>query len=223
MISGVMAPENPFLEDGEAYTLPRSSGFEGMALSADGTRLYPMLERALIADPGNRRVIFEFILETNEFTDKRFFYRMDEGLMTGDMIAVNENEFIVIERDGEQGITAGHKQLFVMDMREIDAEGYVTKRKIADLMDIADPDLISLPGRPEDIGLGNPFSFPFVTVEAVTMLGEDTLVITNDNNFPFSTGRNPAYPDNTEIIKIQLSEPLDLALDIPQSPAEQRR
>ena len=40
-LAGLSSEGNPF---GEQATLPRSRGFEGMAISMDGDRLYPLLE-----------------------------------------------------------------------------------------------------------------------------------------------------------------------------------
>lgn len=225
MVPGVTAPENPFLLDGEAHTLPTSSGFEGMAISADGKKLYPMLERALIAGSQDVRIIFEFSLETNAFTGNRYYYPIEPTHMIGELIAVNENEFIVIERDGEQGQKAVHKQLYLMDKSNLGAERLVRKREIADLMGIVDPKRLSRAIKKDgDIGLGTRFSFPFLTVEAVTIIDSNTLVVTNDNNFPFSLGRNPTQPDATEIVKISLTENLNVDITplTPSNLKEQR-
>lgn len=35
-----------------------------------------------------------------------------------------------------------------------------------------------------------------------------TLVVANDNNYPFSSGRRPGAPDDNELIVIRLPEPL---------------
>jgi hypothetical protein len=53
-LPGVQSPQNPFLPDPDAWTLRASRGFEGMARSVDGRRLYPMLEGALRNDPDPR-------------------------------------------------------------------------------------------------------------------------------------------------------------------------
>jgi glycerophosphoryl diester phosphodiesterase len=62
---------------------------------------------------------------------------------------------------------------------------------------------ISLPGRPGDFGLGNPFAMPYVTIEAVLPVGGHRLVIVNDTNFG-STGRNPALPDYSDFIVVRV-------------------
>jgi hypothetical protein len=43
-LPGVQSPQSPFLPDPDAWSIPASRGFEPMALSTDGPRLYPMLE-----------------------------------------------------------------------------------------------------------------------------------------------------------------------------------
>ena len=55
-LANVMSPQNPYLGTG-AFNLPRSKGFEGMAISPNGKTLYPMLEGALTTDPDPRRLI----------------------------------------------------------------------------------------------------------------------------------------------------------------------
>lgn len=56
------------------------------------------------------------------------------------------------------------------------------------------------------------FAFPFVTIEDVLVLDRRTLLVANDNNLPFSTGRTPGRtPADTELIKIRLDRPLGTA------------
>jgi hypothetical protein len=91
---------------------------------------------------------------------------------------------------------------FVVDLDEHDGPAApLPKREVVDLLAIADPRGISLPGRPGDVGLGNPFSMPYVTIEAVLPLGGKRLAIVNDTNCG-STGRNPALPDYSDFIVV---------------------
>ncbi|MGB5595448.1 MAG: PEP-CTERM sorting domain-containing protein, partial [Crocosphaera sp.] len=65
---------------------------------------------------------------------------------------------------------------------------------------------LNLQTRPNNIG-GNGttdgiFTFPFVTIEAIFPIDDNTLLITNDNNFPFSVGRTPGQADNNEFILV---------------------
>ena len=64
-------------------------------------------------------------------------------------------------------------------------------------------DLSLLVARPGDFGLGNPFKFPYQTVEAVLPLSENELAFVNDTNFG-STGRNPNLPDYSDFIIVKL-------------------
>ena len=75
-------------------------------------------------------------------------------------------------------------------------------------MNISDPKQISLPSLPGDIGLGNPFAFPFQTIEDVVFLDKKTVLVINDNNFPFSIGRHPGSgkPDDNEFIVLKLPQ-----------------
>ena len=56
---------------------------------------------------------------------------------------------------------------------------------------------------PGDIGPGDPFQMWFVRIESVLPLDRTGLLVMNDNNFPFSTGRNPTLPDDSEFIIIR--------------------
>ena len=218
-LPNVSSPQNPYLGDPSEANLPRSRGFEGMALSADGSKLYPMLEGALIDDPDQtRRIVNEFDLQSESYTGNQFYYRMENSSHAiGDFIAVNEHEFLVIERDGSQGDLNGFKKIFKIDSSNLDADGFADKAEVVDLLNISDPDAISLPADPGDIGLGDPFAFPFVTIEDVVIIDPSTLGVLNDNNYPFSTGRNASEPDDNEFILIGLDEVLNVTLNVTAS------
>jgi hypothetical protein len=75
---------------------------------------------------------------------------------------------------------------------------------VADLLSIRDPYLISEQGRREgDIGLGDPFSFPFRNIESVLPLGGGRLLLLNDSNCRLTAGRNPVHPDDIEVIVVR--------------------
>lgn len=202
-LPGVASPENPQPE-GEA-NLPSSKGFEGMAISDDLTTLYPMLEGATEDDPNqSRRVINEFDLTTGSYTGNTWNYRVEEEENAiGDLTQLGGSRFLVIERDDEEGEEAEFKKIYLTDLNETDEEGFLVKEEVSDLLDVSDPNGISLPGREGDIGLGEDFSFPFQTVESVLPLGEGRMLVLNDNNYPLSTGRNPELPDDNEAIIVR--------------------
>ena len=196
-LPGVKAPEDPTRPE-QPVNLRSSSGFEGMAISKDRRYLYPSLERALNGDDIRRHFIDEFDLRAGEYTGERGSYRAD-------LPAPPEQEH-VIERDFLQGEQAQFEKVFVVDLRKEDSEGFLVKREVVDLLNIRDPDLISLPGRPGDFGLGDPFEFPYVTTESVLPIGGQRLAIVNDNNFGGVGGRNPSLPDYTDFIVVRAED-----------------
>ena len=213
-LRGVQSPQNPFLPSPDAWNIPASRGFEPMALSSDGRRLYPMLEGALRNDPDpRRRVINEFSIRAGEYTDLTWNYRVDAEFpdaVIGDMTAVDRNRFVLIERDDAQGVEAQQKKIYLIDLRNTDDEGYLEKELVLDLLAIRDPYDVSLPARPGEFGVGDPFSFPLQSVESLEVLDDDRLLIANDNNYPGSDGRWVARdrPDDVELIVVRLGEEL---------------
>ncbi len=181
--------------------LARSNGFEGMAITRDGRTLLAALEGPVTGDDPLVRRVHEFDIASNRYTGRVWRYRVaDPTLLVSDLTALDRDSFVALERDNFQGVGARHKRGFVV--RFTDAET-VDKREVVDLLDIADPHEISLPARPGDIGLGNPFSMPYVTIESVLPVGRNRLAIVNDTNFG-STGRNPALPDDSDFVVVNV-------------------
>jgi hypothetical protein len=208
-LPGVQSPQNPYLPDPDAWTIRASRGFEGMASSIDGKKLYPMLEGALRDDPDpRRRILNEFDLRAGAYTGRTWQYRVDAGFpdaVIGDFTALDQHRFVLIERDDAQGVDARQKKIYLVDLRRVDAAGFLDKRLVLDLLRIPDPDGISLPPRPGEFGVGDPFSFPLQSVESLEVLSGERLLIANDNNYPFSDGRWVARdrPDDTELIVVR--------------------
>jgi hypothetical protein len=200
----VQSPDHPLLGAAVA-NLPRSRGFEGMALSSDRRRLYTLLEGALTTDTEPRRLLInEFDLKARAYTHRSWAYKMEQaGHAIGDFTAVNRHVLLVIERDSNQGAQAQFKKIFKVDLRRVDGEGFVHKEEVVDLLAIADPEQRGGEGSQNGV-----FRFPFVTIESVLPLGSRKLLVINDNNYPFSTGRAAGMPDNSEFILIGLDKPL---------------
>jgi len=188
----------------------RSGGFEGMALSPDGTKLYPMLERPLDGT-GNQILIFEFDLVTQAYTSRHWTYAYEpRGASIGEFVQFAPLQGVVIERDGTQGDLNGFKRIFRIVMPA--AGGPVLKQEILDLNNIPDPAGISAgTGLPGDVGLGARFAFPFQTIESVLVVAPDILAVANDNNYPFDTGRHVGVhtPADNELILVKLPAPLN--------------
>jgi hypothetical protein len=165
---------------------------------------------ALRNDPDpRRRVLNEFDIRARKYTGRTWQYHVDAafpGAVIGDLTALDEHRFVLIERDDFQGADARQKKIYVIDLRRTDALGFLEERQVLDLLTIADPDHLSLPARPGEFGVGNPFSFPLQSVESLEVLSGERLLIANDNNYPFSDGRWTLRnrPDDTELIIVRV-------------------
>ena len=183
--------------------LASSRGFEGMAFSPDRKTLYPLLEGAVTRDPDDALRIYKFDATASEYTGLVGYYQTSVvGHAIGDFTPINDAEFLVIERDGKQGDAAEFKKIFKVDISNIDENGYVEKEEVVDLLNIQDPNDLNNDGE-------TTFTFPFVTIEDVLVIDENTILVANDNNYPFSTGRGDQI-DNNEVILLELDKALDL-------------
>ena len=202
-LPGVYAPENKDVLNGAAIAnLPSSGGFEGMAINRSGTRLYTLLEKTVSGDAAKMLRINEFDIASEAYTGVTWMYPLSAaGTNIGDMTAVDDHRFIVIERNGATA-TGGtpFKKLYLIDIAGVANGGTVAKTELVDLMNIADPDDLNGDG-------STVFTLPYVTIENVLVLDERTLLVVNDNNFPYGGGRALAS-DNTEFLKITLPRPL---------------
>jgi hypothetical protein len=201
---GVYAPENPAVKNGTVTAnLGGSRGFEGMAINPAGDRLYTLLEGTVTGDPAKTLRINEFSIDTEKYTGKQWSYKLDTaGTNIGDMTAINDHEFLVLERNGSTATSfataaAPFKKLFKIDINKLDADGNVSKSEVIDLMNIADPNDLNGDGK-------TTFTFPYVTIESVLIVDANTVLIINDNNFPYGGGRALAS-DNTEFLLVSLN------------------
>jgi hypothetical protein len=201
-----------------AANLPSSAGFEGMALSQDGSRLYPTLEGAVAGDDPQVRRMYEFDIRHRKWTSVVRRYRVGtpgdattNGYSVSDLTKLDATHLIGLERDNGQGATARWKRGFVIDLNKTGADGTLVKKQVVDLLNLSDRKNIaaatSTP-RPGDIGVGapgsaDPFAMPYQTIEAVLPTGDDRLAVVNDTNFG-STGRNPSLPDYSDFIKVRV-------------------
>ena len=186
-----------------------SGGFEGMAINPAGDKLYPLLEVPLDGDDAKTLLIHEFDLKAKKFTGVQYKYTLEAaGNHIGEFILNSPDHGLVIERDNTQGDLNGFKRIYEVSPGPADAP--LNKRLAVDLLKIADPKQVSLPGQAGDVGLGKDFAFPFVTIESVVLIGPTQIGVLNDNNYPFSLGRHvgSGKPDDDEFILINLDQPL---------------
>jgi hypothetical protein len=101
-------------------------GMEGLAISPDGKTLVAMMQSSLTQDGGlngtNDRVLVYNISDLNNVpTPKQYVYQLD-GTNTpiSELLAVNDHQFLVDERDGVAGAN-GIKKLYQFDLNQASA------------------------------------------------------------------------------------------------------
>ena len=218
---------------GVPYRARRSGGYEGMALTPDGQTLWAMLEQPLFATNSDQPEgpflrVLEYSIPRGEWTGRTVRYRLEAGATAiGDFNFIDATRALVIERDNGEGdpglacaqgvqptaaapcfpLPARFKRVYVVDLAQTDAEGFVRKIAHIDLMAIRDPENLArvrgdLPANaPRDR-----FTFPFFTIEDVAMVDADHIIVGNDNNLPFSAGRQFFQADSNELILLRVPE-----------------
>ncbi len=92
-------------------------GMEGLAITPDGTKLYGIMQSPLIQDTGrngiNNRLLMIDIATGNK---KEFVYQLTKNSYgVSEILAINDHQFLVDERDGSGGTSAKFKKLFLID------------------------------------------------------------------------------------------------------------
>ncbi|MGL4197504.1 MAG: esterase-like activity of phytase family protein, partial [Allorhizobium sp.] len=199
----IVVPANPAAKM-PAFNLKRSGGYEGLAMSKDGTKLYGMLEGPLYLEDGSVEKadgltalrIIELDAASKAWTGKSWLYPLSEGgEAIGDFNMIDETTALVIERDNGAGVVekacadpktpaadcfavpAKHKRIYKIEMTDEMAGKAVRKIGYIDLMKIEDPDNKKRQGGGEGF-----YDMPFVTIENVDVVDPTHIVVGNDNN-----------------------------------------
>lgn len=209
------------------FEIARSRGFEGLTASADGNRLYAMLEGPVwqdgkpetFADGKPSLRLLEFDPGAGDWTGRTWTYQIEaEGHAIGEILSLDDDRFLVIERDGGEGDAARacpagaaapdcfarparFKRLYLVDRTGVPDGGALIKRAYVDLLDIADPRALARQGGG---GPDTRFAMPFSTIESVEPGGDGRLIVANDNNLPFGAGRFLDRADDTEFVLIEV-------------------
>ena len=209
------------------FEVRRSKGFEGMAASPDGKFLYPLLEGPLLTESGEMESkdgkrylrILEFDVAKGEYTGKSFKYVLEAPANSiGDFNMIDTSTGLIIERDDTEGdvaqactegalkpdcfnVPAKFKRIYKIDMGQADADGFVKKVGYIDLMDIQDPNKLARQG-----GTDGKLTFPFFTIENVDLVDAEHIIVGNDNNLPFSSGRALGKADDNELILLKVTD-----------------
>ncbi|WP_026619238.1 hypothetical protein M728_000914 [Ensifer sp. WSM1721] len=231
----VLSPDNPMLtlqadpsKRMPVFNLKRSGGYEGLALSKDGTKLYGLLEGPIWTDnetveQANGRPalrIVELDAAAKTWTGRSWLYPLAEGgEAIGDFNMLDEKTALVIERDNGAGtvdkacadpkdpkpdcfaIGSKLKRIYKIEMGEENVGKAVRKIGYIDLLKIADPD-----NRKRQGGGEGYYDMPFVTIENVDRVDETHIVVGNDNNLPFSAGRSLDKADDNEFVLLEVGE-----------------
>ncbi len=180
-----------------------SKGFEGMAANTSFSKLYPLLEGTVVGDTAGTLRLYEFDVASARYTRIVGRYKLEAPANSiGDVATVNDNEYLVIERDQASGADAKLKKIYKIDLTKLDADGNFVKTEVADLLNIRDPQNLA--------GFGPDFRFPFVTIEDVLVLDANTILVANDNNYPGTGGRGADVKDPNEFLLLKLDAPLTL-------------
>lgn len=227
----IKSPDNPALilpstPDAKMpeFQVKRSKGFEGMASSPDGSRLYPLLEGALYTADAKKENqdgkdflrILELDTTKDEYTGKSWKYILEDNANSiGDFNMIDEKYGLIIERDDTEGTMdkackngddtkkcfdnpAKFKRIYKVELTD---DGVAKKIAYIDLMNIKDPNKFA-----KKPLIDGKFVFPFFTIENVDIVGENHIVVGNDNNYPKSSSREPNKADDNELILLEVAE-----------------
>jgi hypothetical protein len=210
------------------FQVRRSKGYEGMAASKDGSKLYALLEGALwdAATKGNEKLdgkdylrVLEFDVKSESWTGRHWKYVLEGASHAiGDFNMIDGTTGLVIERDNGEGTAdkacpegqkrsdcfhdlAKFKRVYKIEMSDANVGAAVRKIAYIDLMAIADPN--KLARKPLNNGV---LTFPFFTIENVDVVDASHIVVGNDNNLPFSSSRDPNKADDNELILLEVAD-----------------
>ena len=230
----VRSPDHPAVTTPAApggavdFQIKRSKGFEGMASSKDGSKLYALLEGPVwnaeakdyerVAGKEALRVL-EFDVPAGKWTGRSWLYPLEtNGNAIGDFNMIDATTGLIIERDNGEGTAdkacpegqkrtdcfhdiAKFKRVYKVELTEANVGGPLRKIGYIDLLNIADS--AKLARKPLNDGV---LKFPFFTIENVDVVDEAHIVVGNDNNLPFSSSREPNKADDNELILLEVAD-----------------
>ncbi|UXS00739.1 esterase-like activity of phytase family protein [Agrobacterium tumefaciens] len=235
----VKSPDNPILtlpgnptQKLPGFNLKRSGGFEGMAMSTDGSKLYGLLEGPLYNTDGQVEKtedgatglrIIELDVASKKWTGRTWLYPLAEGgEAIGDFNMLDATTGLVIERDNGAGtadkacadpkkpevtcfaVPSKVKRIYKIEFNDTNVGKAARKIGYIDLLKIADPDNKKRQGGGEGF-----YDMPFVTIENVDRVDATHIIVGNDNNLPFSAGRALDKADDNEFVLLEVKELLE--------------
>jgi hypothetical protein len=184
-----------------------NKGMEGLAITPDGKTLVGIMQAPLIQDAANaatKNMLRIVTVDVASGTTREYGYNLTTGSGVSEIIAINDHEFLIDERDGKglgdvPGSVAKVKTLFKIDLSGATdikkltgaaaAAAVVGKTKFLDLVALLNANGIAstdIPSKIEGLAFGQD-----VLVNGVLM---HTLDITNDNDFtPDASGPSKIF------------------------------
>lgn len=171
-----------------------NKGMEGLAITPNGKTLVGIMQAPLIQDASGaaKKTVRLVTIDIATGATKEFAYNLTVGSGVSEIVALNDHQFLVDERDGKgrgDGSVAAVKQLFVIDTNgATDVTGLsgtalknaaIAKRgpflDIVAALGLAGIPAYDVPAKIEGLAFGED-----VTVDGVV---QHTLYIANDNDF----------------------------------------
>ena len=230
----VRSPDHPAVttpgapDQAVKFQVRRSKGYEGMAASKDGSKLYALLEGALwdeaakapeSLDGKQYLRVLEFDVKAEKWTGRHWKYVMEANHHAiGDFNMIDDTTGLIIERDNGEGppdkacpegvkrTDCFHdlpkfKRVYKVELTEANSGGPLRKIGYIDLMAIADPQKLARKALVNGV-----LSFPFFTIENVDVVDATHIVVGNDNNLPFSSSREPNKADDNELVLLEVGQ-----------------
>ncbi|MGV3678236.1 MAG: esterase-like activity of phytase family protein [Acidovorax sp.] len=232
----VRSPDHPAITTAGApdakaasFEVKRSKGYEGMASSKDGSKLYALLEgplwneaaKAYEAVDGNKQYlrVLEFDVKSEQWTGRHWKYVLEANHHAiGDFNMIDGSTGLIIERDNGEGTAdkacpegqkrtdcfhdlARFKRVYKIELTDANVGGPLRKVGYIDLLSIQDPKRLAK--KPLNNGV---LTFPFFTIENVDVVDGTHIVVGNDNNLPFSSSREPNKADDNELVLLEVGD-----------------
>lgn len=98
------------------------------------------------------------------------------------------------------------KRVVLIDTASLDADGFVRRIGHIDLMALADPEGLNRQKTEANRDLAGKMTFPFFTIEDVMKVDDSHIMVANDNNLPYSSGRRLDAAADNEFILLSVPE-----------------
>ncbi len=197
-----LSPQEALEISGNTIGRTTNKGMEGLAITPDGNTLVGIMQANLIQD--TKKYIRIVTIDIATGATNEYAYLLTDGSGASEIVAINDHEFLVLERDGKglgDNSTAAVKKLFKIDLTgateisglaTLDATTPVVSKTF--FLDVV-AELTAIGINPNDIP-AKIESVAFGPDRVIDGVNKHTLFIANDNDFlPIIT--DSKHPDGT--------------------------